>query len=314
MHPLSAEPVELRATPVPLDPGDLSHTRVGRLEWRGGLSLTSPAAAFGGWSALHISADGSTLVAVGDQGGVLRAQLDYAEGRLVGVHEAQLGVLHDTHGQALVGKVFQDAESLALLPDGTWVVGFERRHRLWRYPAGEAPLGTAEPVEAPKDLYRAPENGGIEALTTLQDGRLVAIPEEFTAHERLRGWVRKDHGWQSFTYPMQGLLRPSGMTVLPSGDLLVLERGYSPDAGVTIRLRRVRAHALRKNAAVEGDVLVQIQPPLTVDNFEGLAARRGPAGETLVYLLSDDNFSANQRTLLLMFALEEQATGPAPEP
>ena len=34
-------------------------------------------------------------------------------------------------------------------------------------------------------------------------------------------------------------------------------------------------------------------------------ARRGPDGETLIYLLSDDNFSALQDTLLLLFALEE---------
>jgi len=39
--------------------------------------------------------------------------------------------------------------------------------------------------------------------------------------------------------------------------------------------------------------------------MEGVAARRGPDGETLVYLISDDNFHILQRTLLLMFALEE---------
>jgi hypothetical protein len=303
---LAAEPLELHSTPIALDPGDSGHTRVGRLEWRGGLHLQSPEPTFGGWSGLYVSADGAALVAVGDEGRVLRAQLQYDDaGRLVGIDQTQIDVLLDLHGVPLNGKVFQDAESLARLPDGSWVVGFERRHRLWRYAPGVAPASAAEPFDAPKDLYRAPANGGVEALTALPDGRLVIVSEEFMARERLRGWVRKGHAWQRFTYPAEGLLRPSGMTTLPSGDLLVLERGYSPDAGVTIRLRRVRAHALRKNAALEGDVLVQIQPPLTVDNFEGIAARRGARGETLVYLLSDDNFSANQRTLLLMFALDE---------
>jgi hypothetical protein len=41
---------------------------------------------------------------------------------------------------------------------------------------------------------------------------------------------------------------------------------------------------------------------LTYD--EGVDARRGPDRETLVYLMSDDNFSSLQRTLLLMFTLE----------
>lgn len=314
-RPLEAQPVELHATPVALASGDPGQARLGRLQWRGGLRLESTAAGFGGWSGLHVSPDGTALVAVGDEGRVLQARLHYdAAGNLDGADEARLAALLDTHGQPLVGKVYQDAESLVHLADGSWVVGFERRHRLWRYPADAAPLGVAEPLAAPKDLYRAPENGGIEALTALPDGRLVAITEEFMVRERLRGWVRKGQRWQPFTYPAQGLLRPSGMAVLPSGDLLVLERGYSPDAGVTIRLRRVRTSALRKNATLEGDVLVQIQPPLTVDNFEGLAARRSASGETLVYLLSDDNFSANQRTLLLMFALDESGTSAATQP
>jgi hypothetical protein len=42
---------------------------------------------------------------------------------------------------------------------------------------------------------------------------------------------------------------------------------------------------------------------MLVDNFEGIAARRGPKGETLIYLISDNNFRSGQRTLLMMFAL-----------
>jgi hypothetical protein len=41
-----------------------------------------------------------------------------------------------------------------------------------------------------------------------------------------------------------------------------------------------------------------------IDNMEGIAVRRGPKGETLLYLISDDNFSPLQRTLLLMFELK----------
>jgi hypothetical protein len=41
-----------------------------------------------------------------------------------------------------------------------------------------------------------------------------------------------------------------------------------------------------------------------IDNMEGLAVRRGPKGETLLYILSDDNYSPLQRTLLLMFEVK----------
>ena len=50
-----------------------------------------------------------------------------------------------------------------------------------------------------------------------------------------------------------------------------------------------------------------IAPPLTVDNTEGVAARRDNAGHTLIYLLSDNNYSVSQRTLLLMFKLTDSA-------
>ena len=48
--------------------------------------------------------------------------------------------------------------------------------------------------------------------------------------------------------------------------------------------------------------LSAIEPPLTVDNFEGLAVRE-EAGRTFLYIVSDDNFSGSQRTLLMKFEL-----------
>ena len=42
--------------------------------------------------------------------------------------------------------------------------------------------------------------------------------------------------------------------------------------------------------------------PLTIDNMEGLAIRK-EEGRTFIYLVSDDNFSPLQRTLLLKFEL-----------
>jgi hypothetical protein len=41
--------------------------------------------------------------------------------------------------------------------------------------------------------------------------------------------------------------------------------------------------------------------PLTVDNFEGVAAVSRSDGGVRFYLLSDDNGDASQRTLLLAF-------------
>jgi hypothetical protein len=46
---------------------------------------------------------------------------------------------------------------------------------------------------------------------------------------------------------------------------------------------------------------MDLAPPLTVDNFEGMTAVIDAAGKTRFYLVSDDNASSSQRTLLLAF-------------
>ena len=91
---------------------------------------------------------------------------------------------------------------------------------------------------------------------------------------------------------------------LPDGDVLVLERRFPP---VGARLRRIDAAALAPGARLEGRELARLEGSDTVDNMEGLAVRQGPGGATLIYLLSDDNYSPLQRTLLMMF---EIGTGP----
>ena len=46
--------------------------------------------------------------------------------------------------------------------------------------------------------------------------------------------------------------------------------------------------------------------------MEGIAAHRAASGETILTLISDDNFSPLQRTLLMQFALPRQAAAAAP--
>lgn len=46
---------------------------------------------------------------------------------------------------------------------------------------------------------------------------------------------------------------------------------------------------------------LELAPPLTVDNFEGLAVVPRSGGGVRFYLLSDDNALASQRTMLLAF-------------
>jgi len=69
--------------------------------------------------------------------------------------------------------------------------------------------------------------------------------------------------------------------------------------------------AIRPGARLVGRTLAELAPPLTVDNFEAAAARAAPDGATLIYLLSDDNQSFLQRTLLFQLRLEPAAAAKA---
>jgi hypothetical protein len=49
--------------------------------------------------------------------------------------------------------------------------------------------------------------------------------------------------------------------------------------------------------------LALLAPPLALDNFEAAAVTRLPNGDVRLYIVSDDNFSPRQRTLLFAFDL-----------
>jgi hypothetical protein len=244
-------------------------------------------------------------VSVSDEGRWLSARLlEDASGALTGLAEAELGVLLDPEGRPLASKVAADSESLALLPDGSFVVGFEHQHRLWRYSGATGrPEGPATVLPPPPGLERAPENGGIEAMVALGSGRLLALTEFWVQGDRINGWY-DGPDWKPVGYRFAGAFRPSDAAVLPSGDVLVLERAYNPQRGVVgVNFRQVEARRLKKGATVTGLLVGQLAPPLVLDNFEGLDCRKEPGGATVLYVISDDNFNRQQRTLLLKFEL-----------
>ena len=60
---LAKEPVSVSAAPVHLDPRDPQALAVGALDYRGGLALRSGDPRFGGFSGIHVSDDGASLLA-----------------------------------------------------------------------------------------------------------------------------------------------------------------------------------------------------------------------------------------------------------
>jgi hypothetical protein len=91
--------------------------------------------------------------------------------------------------------------------------------------------------------------------------------------------------------------------LLPSGELLVLERKFSLLAGVGIRIRRIALKSVAPGAVVDGPSIFDADLGDEIDNMEGIDAHVTAEGDTVLTMVSDDNFSMIQRTLLLQFTL-----------
>jgi len=313
--PVGAQPLALQihSLPLVLKLDEPALRRVGKLVWRGGISMTANSPNFGGWSDLYVSPDGKALSSISDEGSWLTATIDYdADGNLHGLSNGLIGSLRGLDGLPLRDKVMADAEGMALLPDGSWLVAFERQHRFWRYPTLDA---TPTPIEGPADLARQPSNGGVEAVTALADGTIIAISEEYVVNPgMLRGWIGRPAGgpdggrrysWQTFDYAKTPDFNPTALAPMPDGSFVLLERAFDMVRGVRIRVMQFDAAEVRAGGTVRAKELAWLAPPYAADNLEGVFARQGARGETLLWLISDDNFNRVQRNILLMFELEK---------
>jgi hypothetical protein len=301
------QPLEIRSFSLPFKIDEPAAKRIGRLVWRGGVSMIANSRNFGGWSDLHVSPDGRSLTSISDEGAWLTATIEYdGEANLAGLSNATIGQLHGLDGRLIESKAEADAEAMARLPDGSWLVAFERRHRLWRY---QTLTSTPMPVEGPAEIGRQPANGGIEAMTALADGRVIAISEEYSERpDTVMGWIGQPlpggrYQWRSFSYATIPDFRPTALIMLPDGSFAALERAFDMVRGVRCRVMRFEAAQLVPGGTVQAEELARLASPYAVDNLEGLSATRGPRGETLLWLISDDNFNPMQRNILLLFEL-----------
>jgi hypothetical protein len=288
---------------------DEARRQFGMLEFRGGLNLTSSFKEFGGISSIRVQPDGEHFIAASDKGWWLRGRIAYDGTHPTGIVDAEMAAILGADGRPLAARRWYDTESIA--QDGsTLYVGIERVNRIVRFDYGKDGL-TARGVSiaVPPGVRTLPNNKGLEALVYVPRGlplagTLIAISE--------RG-LDKDGNILAF---LIGGPRPGNFVVkrtadfdisdaalLPAGDLLLLERKFSWTSGLFIRIRRIAQADIKPGALVDGPILFESDLGYEIDNMEGLSVHRSASGETVLTLISDDNFSPLQRTLLLQFTL-----------
>jgi len=286
----SGASISIDAAPVPLNPQRPSEVAIGDFEYAGGLVLSSRQTdQLHGLSDLEITGS-DKLTAVSDIGYFVEARLVFdGRNRLVGLTDGRMTQLIGPDGAPLLDKLDADAEGLALMPGGDRLVSFERHHRIWLYPAGG---GFPRPVPMPEASF--PPNEGMEALApdpeAGADAYIVGAEvtgETWTCRLSSPSCTKGTPVAKPEAFGLVAIRR------LPGSLSVFLLRAFDEERGNRNSLQVFR-----------GTVMVarmDLAPPMTVDNYEGIAAVPRVDGTVRFYLISDDNASASQRTILLAF-------------
>lgn len=294
----------LRTTPV--TPGDgpvrivelaVPALELGPFTLAGAWHLRSSDGRFGGYSAL-IANSQSSLIAASDAGRLLAIRRE--GGRPVEVRLDRIARARQ------VDKVQADIESLTRDPVSSDIwAAYESRNAIQRFDENFH----SEALVNPPAMRGWGANSGPEAFTRLPDGRFIAIEESEI------GWADGRHrallfpgdptqGAEPIEFVFEGPreYRPVDLMATPEGQVLILMRrlvwwALPPRFEGAILI--ADPGRIAKGGVWRGRMLARLQPPLPTDNFEGMTLTQEAGGATYLWLISDDNFTGYQRTLLL---------------
>ncbi|WP_407155150.1 esterase-like activity of phytase family protein [Bradyrhizobium sp. STM 3557] len=306
-------PIDVNARPLPsFDLRDRSRIRFGKLEYRSGLVLTSSFPGFGGLSAFRfLEPNGERFISVSDQGAWFTGRIVYSGRAMAGLAEVEAAPLLFMDGKPITEHGWYDSESLAIDGDIAYV-GLERVNQVMRFDFSKGFIrARGEVVPLPAVAEQLPDNQGLEALVMVPKGlplagTLIALSERgLNADGNLIAFLVGGPSPGQFSVRRTDNFDISDAVILPPGDLLVLERKSSLFSGVGIRIRRIALASITPGALVDGAAIFNAGLGQEIDNMEGIDAHVTPEGDTVLSMLSDDNFSMIQRTLLLQFTLVE---------
>lgn len=191
-----------------------------------------------------------------------------------------------------------DIESVTRDPgaEGDYWVGYENTHAIHRFSYRTQPE-KVRILQGEVDWYA---NAGLEAMVRLSDGRFLIIPERHEealiyAKDPVEGGtprtLRFDNPAPQFAV--------TDLAQLPDGRVLYLMRNvvwdYPPFGGM-LAISDVPARG--SDEPLVPTVLFRFDGVLPPENYEGLTVRPIDGGQIAVWIISDDNIAAMQRTLL----------------
>ncbi|MGL4235098.1 esterase-like activity of phytase family protein [Tabrizicola sp.] len=253
---------------------------------------------FGGFSAIELTADGTSFVALSDRGAWMRGTLQRDDsGVVIGVTASPMERLKGSRDGPLDPRR-ADSEGMAQAADGTIYVSFEGVTRVLSY---RAFAGSAKNLPTSAEFVKLPSNASLEALAIDGSGALVAVAEDVRGSSGGFPVYRNDGtAWSvTGTLPREGTFLPVGADFGPDGRLYVLERDFHGLLGFASRVR---------SYGTEGDGFdggrTEMQSGVGEhDNLEGLAVWQDPTGAIRLTMISDDNFKFYQTTEIVDYRL-----------
>lgn len=290
-------------SPVHIRALEIAPLRSGPLVLDGAWELSSRNDHFGGYSAL-VEWDADNFLVANDAGRLMylpRPDRSTAAPRL-----GQFGY------SSQLDKIHTDVESMTRdTATGSLWLGMESGNAIRRMDAKLRKRAEVQPA-AMRDWGA---NSGPESLVRLPDGRFLTIeeyPQDDGRHTALLFPGDPTGGARPFAFTFEGRdgYRPSDATLTPDGKLLVVLRGIR--LGWPLRFPVVLVLAdpaqIEPGKLLPSRTLAHIDAPMPSDNYEGVAVTQEKDGSRIIWLISDDNFTRNQRTLLLKLRWEEAQT------
>jgi hypothetical protein len=305
--------IEVSVRPFVLDPSLPDRQDFGKLTWRGGIVITSSDRRYGGFSGLAVDRSGSYMLTVSDRGHWLGADIVTKDGVLTGIANPKLDPLRARNGRILAKKKTQDAEAIALhsgsFDNGKLLIGFERLHRIGVFPIRQRNIFAPERyLKLPGRLYHSGFNEGIESLAVIRGGEMqgtvIVFPERMQdANGNLIGALIGGPAPGYIKLVERDGFSITGLATLPDGGVLLLERRFRILEGFKMRIRKISAKAILPGALLDGEILFHADNSFAISNMEGIAVHENATGETIITVISDDNFSYFLRTILMQFIL-----------
>ena len=309
---LSLQQLEIKAYPIQNFKIGSSETRFGRLEFVGGMEMTSSSRDLGGLSAVRFLGAGTEFIGVADTGYWFAGTVKRNEaGAPVGISNFRMRAMPDGSGTRERRKWEADAEGLLVKGDQV-TASFERVHRIssGKFDAKTLDI-SLEDEKLPAPARELRNNKGFETLALSPEGgplggaRVAVTEKSLSKSGDIYAAVMEGPKKGIVFVARNGEFDITYGDFLPNGDLLLLERRFNMADGIAMRLTLVKGADIEPGATVSGESLLEADMGYQIDNMEALDVWQDADGGTRVTLLSDDNHSILQRNILLEFRLAQ---------